>query len=384
MLFRLKSEPADFIVYEELTLPEEKLEKGQYLYIFFEKTNKNTMDVLLQLCKSMGIMKKYVGVAWLKDKMAITRQWISLPCAAVDMVGGKNEVIAMLNLQEWVEVLDTKRCDEMLQVWWNDGNRFRLKLNAQKEISEEIKKIILTRCERISLHWCPNYYWMQRFGKWLKNLEIAKDVIDNWSFEPWQYISKFILQSYSNYYFNKYAALRREKEQYLLDWDIMVDGSHHNNTKVAYYLWDRKMQLIDRKAYEDIDENSLYHFVDEFKVSGSIEYFVDATWMPTWPLIGPKMLLPVQNSLSMLLEERTYSDLTFRDKKIKNCQYFGMKGRRRPLWLKPIGFEYRFEWDDLYLEFFLATWSYATVLVWAIFDWIDQDTMIHNKLIVPK
>jgi tRNA pseudouridine13 synthase len=46
--------------------------------VYIEKRNKNTADILQHLCSTFKISRKTIGIAGLKDKKAIARQWISI------------------------------------------------------------------------------------------------------------------------------------------------------------------------------------------------------------------------------------------------------------------------------------------------------------------
>jgi len=387
MLYRIKVNPEDFIVHEQLTrdrldtpLSSKSGETWElFLYIFFEKTNRNTMEVLLNLCESMGIMKKYVWVSWLKDKKAITRQWISIPQSAVDMVWGIDITIQLLNNQIWVEVLDTKRYNESLTVWWNEWNYFELRVRAQKDISETTKEDILEACKRIEKHWFPNYYWSQRFGKWLRNFKRAEKIISGEDFTPGQYVSKFILQAYGNLIFNRYASQRWLNKQYLLEWDIMFNQFHHRWAKVGYLEW-VKINIVNTQELIDIEEPE-WQDISNFDTVNTSD---NAWWIPTWPLIGAGLVTPPITTPSWENETQIQNTLQFKGEKIQICQYYGMQWKRRPLWVTPQKFSYKFESDDLLFKFFLPTGSYATVLVGTIFEGIDEDTLIWNKLKIPK
>ncbi|MDP3918472.1 MAG: tRNA pseudouridine(13) synthase TruD [Nanoarchaeota archaeon] len=69
---KLKEKPEDFVVKEVLNLD---LSGGEYHYYKMTKTNWNTLDVIKQINKQ-GL--KYVGYAGLKDRNAVTTQYISV------------------------------------------------------------------------------------------------------------------------------------------------------------------------------------------------------------------------------------------------------------------------------------------------------------------
>jgi tRNA pseudouridine13 synthase len=83
LLFKQKSQ--DFIVEEQL--PFNLAGKGDAFFVFFEKRNKTTMEVIEHLCKTCNISRLTLGIAGLKDKTAITRQWVSIYKSALKKMG---------------------------------------------------------------------------------------------------------------------------------------------------------------------------------------------------------------------------------------------------------------------------------------------------------
>jgi tRNA(Glu) U13 pseudouridine synthase TruD len=51
---------------------------GDFFYVYFEKSGINTMEVVMELCHELGLLRKELGIAGLKDKDGITAQWISI------------------------------------------------------------------------------------------------------------------------------------------------------------------------------------------------------------------------------------------------------------------------------------------------------------------
>src|SRR5688572_3108998 len=95
----LKSTPADFLVDE---IPAyEPCGDGPHLYVRFRKTNLTTEDAVRSIARSLGIDRREIGVAGLKDKVAVTTQWISLP---TEGHGDVESRLGSMNI-EGVEVL---------------------------------------------------------------------------------------------------------------------------------------------------------------------------------------------------------------------------------------------------------------------------------------
>ena len=52
--------------------------EGPNIYIWIEKLGRTTLDVLLDIARDLHIDRKRMGFAGMKDKKAITRQWICI------------------------------------------------------------------------------------------------------------------------------------------------------------------------------------------------------------------------------------------------------------------------------------------------------------------
>jgi len=72
----LKELPEDFIV-EEKPLNLFLQKKGDYCYFLLTKKNKNTLDVIKEISKKLRIRERNFHVAGIKDKKAVTTQYVS-------------------------------------------------------------------------------------------------------------------------------------------------------------------------------------------------------------------------------------------------------------------------------------------------------------------
>lgn len=75
-MYLIKEIPEDFVV-EELPKDLHILEKGDYCYFLLEKRNRNTDDVVAEIAKRLGKRTREFHVAGNKDKIAITKQYVS-------------------------------------------------------------------------------------------------------------------------------------------------------------------------------------------------------------------------------------------------------------------------------------------------------------------
>ena len=74
---RIRVEPEDFVV-EEIPLYPASGE-GSHTFLFVEKRLRNTEDVSRELSRIADCRPHDVGYAGRKDRMAVTRQWFSVP-----------------------------------------------------------------------------------------------------------------------------------------------------------------------------------------------------------------------------------------------------------------------------------------------------------------
>ncbi|MFL5261682.1 MAG: tRNA pseudouridine(13) synthase TruD, partial [Anaeromyxobacteraceae bacterium] len=75
----VKASPEDFRVDE---LPSyAPAGAGAHLYLHVEKRGLTTRDVVRSLARALGVQDRDVGAAGLKDKAAVTTQWLSFPSA---------------------------------------------------------------------------------------------------------------------------------------------------------------------------------------------------------------------------------------------------------------------------------------------------------------
>ena len=77
---RIKEQIDDFEV-EEIPAYE-PCGHGDHLYLWIEKRDVGAEFFVRELAKRLGIRAGDIGTAGLKDRRAVTRQWVSIPAAA--------------------------------------------------------------------------------------------------------------------------------------------------------------------------------------------------------------------------------------------------------------------------------------------------------------
>lgn len=169
-----KARPEDFRVDELLSFPEDSLTgelveprpgQGEHLYLRLEKTGDNSDYVARELAGLSGCQPHDVGLAGLKDRHAITRQWFS-----VYRPGREAEDVEFLAAaaSRW-GVLAAVRRSRKLRRGEHQGNRFEILLT---QVAGNVGAVE-AGLTRMQAQGCPNYYGPQRFGWQGNNLDQA-------------------------------------------------------------------------------------------------------------------------------------------------------------------------------------------------------------------
>lgn len=152
---RIKERPEDFIV-EELPLIE-PAGSGEHLYLLIEKRNRATSDVVARLAKLFNVRKSDIGWAGLKDKRAVTRQYLSvwLPKPGSEEKGLERLAYTGLKLLRWARHTQKLRRGQLR------GNRFEIRIRGVgAEALGRVREVL----EILKQRGVPNFVGEQRFG----------------------------------------------------------------------------------------------------------------------------------------------------------------------------------------------------------------------------
>jgi tRNA pseudouridine13 synthase len=150
---RIKTRPEDFVV-DEIPAYEPSGE-GPHLYLHIKKKNKTTDDVVKTIAHALDVPQREIGFAGMKDKVAVTTQWISVPAkdAAFDERARALEI-------EGVQVLEAKRHQNKLKPGHLRGNRFTIIVRGVTDVPSALSSF-----ETIAKVGVPNAFGAQRFGR---------------------------------------------------------------------------------------------------------------------------------------------------------------------------------------------------------------------------
>ena len=152
-----KSTPEDFQVSEVLGFTPSG--SGEHVFLHIEKIGLTTESLVLNVARALNVKARDIGLCGLKDKHAVTTQWLSVPLpikAEIPQISGSN----------W-RVLEATRHTRKLKRGIHKANQFVIVLRnvtASRELLEQ-------RLMLISAAGVLNYFGMQRFGYDGGNLE---------------------------------------------------------------------------------------------------------------------------------------------------------------------------------------------------------------------
>jgi tRNA pseudouridine13 synthase len=157
----VKASPEDFRVDE---LPSyAPAGAGAHLYLHVEKRGLTTRDVVRSLARALDVADRDVGVAGLKDKAAVTTQWLSFPVA-------KDPDPAAL-AGDGYRVLAVSRHNNKLRTGHLRGNRFTVTVRGGDLARAEACAAAL------AARGFANFFGPQRFGAAGKNADTGRALL---------------------------------------------------------------------------------------------------------------------------------------------------------------------------------------------------------------
>lgn len=153
----LRAHPEDFVVDEEPAYAPSGV--GDHVFVRVRKRGLTTPQAVAAIAGALGVAERDVGVAGLKDRHAVTTQWLSLPPPVTP------EAARALALAD-VEILDAVRHPHKLRTGHVRANRFALRVRdpaGPLAAAAARAEAILARLA--TAPGAPNWYGEQRFGR---------------------------------------------------------------------------------------------------------------------------------------------------------------------------------------------------------------------------
>jgi tRNA pseudouridine13 synthase len=205
-----KSTPEDFEVEE---LPEYLPSGvGTHQFVWIEKRGLSTQEAIERFARSLGVPVGDIGAAGLKDRQALTRQWLSIPNVAAD-------AIRAVEAPPELRVLEVLPHGNKLRTGHLRGNRFVLTLRAVAD-AERDRRRVEAHLRRLTEVGLPNLYGEQRFGRRQDNARRGRELVLGRQRDDEAAPSgarrrpldrgerRFLVSAYQSELFNRYLALR--------------------------------------------------------------------------------------------------------------------------------------------------------------------------------
>jgi len=332
--FYFNSSSRDFIV-EEIPLYEFSGE-GEHLVIKIRKKDMTTWEMLNTLASHLGIKKREIGYAGLKDKHAMTIQYISI------LKKYKDQLDIFSHPQ--IKILQTYIHENKIRIGHLKGNRFHIRL---KKVFGVQKDKIESTLQWIEQYGVPNYFGDQRFGNSKQNWSDGKAILEGKLKMRDRTKREFLINAYQSYLFNNWLSRRIE---------ISLLLEKFSESEVEEVLKLQKGTLANTKKqphfFKLLEGDVMMHYpygrlFDVEDLSNEAKRFMERDIAPTGLLAGKKTK---RSSNSAGLIEQSF------DEEINTM------GARRYAWIfvENIEGKYIEEKAHYELSFVLPKGSYAT------------------------
>ena len=329
---QIRAAPEDFSV-EELALYEPS-GGGSHAYAWVEKVGLTTRDLLREL-QRVGVPLANIGVAGLKDKVALTRQWLSVPRRFEELAWGA------LDALEGVSVLRASRHRNKLGMGHLRGNAFRIRVRGVDPEALPRIEAVLARLAQLGL---PNYFGPQRFGRFGRNAIDGYQVLQGGRVSGDRRLQRFLVSALQSQLFN--AMLAERIELGLFRAVLGGDWARKHDTGGTFEVSDAALERLRAEQ-------------------GAIS--------ATLPLYGKKVRVAAAEA--GVLEERMLERFG-----LSWVKFRGRHGDRRISRLLLLNARAQADSDGVVLEFELPKGSYATVLLRELLK-VDVDAPLDGPAI---
>ncbi len=326
----IRARPEDFMVDEQLGFEADG--EGPHRLVQIEKTNATTSQAVSAIARGCGLAPRDVGYCGLKDRHAVTRQWITLPATAVEPQPGQRFEVGE---HGWVNLLSVQAQRRKLRRGAHRANAFVLKVTAlhaidapEAGLSDAAQEWLAQRLAAVAQIGVPNYFGPQRYAGG-RNLANARAM------------------------FESGTRLRREQRSHAL-------------SAARSLIFDQVLQArVEAGSWNQLLAG------DVASLAGSASWFPveapDATLAerlaqfdihPSGPLWG-RGELPSTGPVAHLEQQIGDAQALY----AQGLEAAGMKQDRRALRLYPEALSWSLDGADLTLQFSLPRGAYATTVL---------------------
>lgn len=321
---QIKVQPEDFVV-EEIAAYQ-PCGSGEHLFLWIEKKDTSAEFLIGHLARSLGIRREEIGAAGLKDRRAVTRQWISVPASTEDRIGSIDTPL--------IRVLRSARHGNKLRSGHLRGNHFEILL---REVPADALATATRIREEINTRGVPNYFGEQRFGLDGETLELGMALLRG------------------------DAAARdipAKRRKFLLRLALSAAQSSLFNDVLRRRLQAGALHQVQAGDVMQVVESGGLFLAED--VPAEQHRFERRETVITGPIFGPKMKLPGGEVLERERDILQSAGLTL---EVFRAHMKLTPGTRRPLLIWPENLNVIGDPAGLRLTFSLPSGAYATVVL---------------------
>jgi tRNA pseudouridine13 synthase len=370
---------------------------GPNTWILIEKIGRNTLDVVLDIAREYKLSRKRMGFAGMKDKAAVTRQWICISNMEIEKLEG------LENKLYQVKILKIIQNEKKLRIGQLKGNKFKILIRNTNnpEVDTKTAANVLEQLSRIGV---PNYYGWQRFGQKRPNTHLVgkflvqndlKGAVNSYIGNPYPDEQEHIQNARQLYDEGHYqdalesmpSGLRYEKmmlreiirennKKEELDDQSYIKAmrslpkplSHMFVHAYQSYLFNKAVSEraklgIDKYVDGDIIIDNQEHLIHEFKAQDIQEQINQFQAHPTAPLYGSKV--PLGQGQIGDIEQRIIQEenLKLEDFLVPKMPKLGSHGLRRAVRFKVWDIRAEHTDEGVLLSFSIPKGCYATAVL---------------------
>lgn len=318
----LKTTIEDFVV-EEIPVYAPTGE-GDHLFLWVEKRDVSAQFLVKILSQLLRLNPRDIGVAGLKDRRAVTRQFVSVPADCEPLLADFSF--------DGIKILESTRHERKLKTGHLRGNRFSILIRDTAENAFQKASAIQ---EKIAQFGFPNYYGTQRMGRDNETLVMGLKLLKD------ERVS-------SKYFRNK--SLKRLA--------LSAAQSSLFNRVLSERVSDQSLHTVQLGDVMQVCETGGIFVVED--VAREQERFDHRETVITGPIFGPKMKPPTDTVLEQ--EQRVLSEFELEMSHFSRFKKL-TPGARRPFLIWPDQFRIEQTETGILFEFTLPSGVYATMLL---------------------
>lgn len=333
--FHFKQTPRDFVVEEIPLYPFSG--DGEHLVFFVRKKELSTLELVSLIARYLGIQNKEIGYAGLKDKHAMTKQYISLH--------KKHEAKMDLFEHENIKIIAKHYHNNKIRIGHLSGNKFYIKL---KKVTPTAAVKIDEALKSISTYGMPNFFGYQRFGNDANNHIDGRMIAKGEKRERNPKVRQLLISAYQSHLFNLWLSRRLEISSLVAKFEpseletlLAMPKDELTNMKLQTHPF----KLMSGDVMEHYPHGRLFEFTQD-----ELDRFYKRDITVTGLLSGRKTKRAF--GLAGEIEKEFYDEID-------------EDGARRYAWVFPSDIEGRYKDEEAQYElnFYLPKGSYATVLI---------------------